>query len=69
MPDPRPVLIYRERLLAASEPFITAQAERLERHRPWYLGLRRADGHPVPPERDLRWADAAAAGPAGRYAW
>jgi glycosyltransferase involved in cell wall biosynthesis len=64
----RPVLIYRETLLAPSEPFITAQAEQLRRHEPWYLALRSVDGHPVPAQRDLRWRTRPLA-PAQRYAW
>lgn len=62
------MLIYRETLLAPSEPFITAQAESLRRHEPWYLSLRATDGHPIPSGRDLRWADGTLA-PARRYAW
>lgn len=65
----RPVLLYRETLLAASEPFLTAQAEGLTRHVPWYLSLRRADGHPLPADRDLRWRSLPALDPARRLAW
>jgi glycosyltransferase involved in cell wall biosynthesis len=66
--DRRRILVYRESLLQASEPFITAQAEALRRHEPWYLGLRRIDAHPVPSGRDLRWSNGRLAAPR-RYAW
>ena len=69
MADRRPVLVYRETLLAASEPFITAQGEGLVEHEPWYLALRRADGHPLPPARDLRWRPLPLVEPARRAAW
>ncbi|HVM55164.1 MAG TPA: glycosyltransferase [Acidimicrobiales bacterium] len=70
MPDRRPVLVYRETLVAASEPFILAQGEGLERHVAWYLALRRAAGHPLPAERSLVWrADGGALGSARRGAW
>ncbi|MGA2570310.1 MAG: glycosyltransferase [Terracidiphilus sp.] len=45
------VLIFRERLLAPSETFITEQAMPLRRYRPVLTGLRRADPslrHPLP---------------------
>jgi colanic acid/amylovoran biosynthesis glycosyltransferase len=64
----RPVVIYRETLVQASEPFIPAQAERLARHEPWYLGLRSVDAHPLPETRDLRWRGGRFA-PVRRYAW
>lgn len=62
----RPIIIYRETMLAASEPFITAQAESLRRHVPHYLSIRRVDAHPLPAERDLRWSSG---GSLRRYAW
>lgn len=71
VPDPDrrvPVLVYRETLVAASEPFITAQAENLTRHRAHYLGLRQADGHPLPPDRSLVWRKGGVA-PAIRLGW
>src|SRR5437868_3859336 len=34
-----PVLVYRETLVAPSEPFITGQGEGLARHEAWYLSL------------------------------
>ena len=57
------MLLYRETLLAASEPFLTAQAEGLTRHVPWYLSLRRADGHPLPADRDIEVTSAILDGP------
>lgn len=69
MAEGRAVLLYRETLLASSEPFITAQAEHLRRHVPWYLGLRRAGGHPLPADRDLRWRPLPLVEPARRMAW
>lgn len=65
----RPVLVYRETLLGPSEPFITAQGEGLERHVPWYLGLRRSDGQPLPADRSLAWRSVSILDPARRMAW
>lgn len=64
-----PVLVYRETLLAPSEPFITAQGEGLKDHEAWYLSIRRSEGHPIPPARDLRWPTRPVLEPARRYAW
>jgi glycosyltransferase involved in cell wall biosynthesis len=47
----RTVLIYRDELLGASETFIRAQAESLKNFRPFYLGLRRIPGLPLPQGR------------------
>jgi glycosyltransferase involved in cell wall biosynthesis len=47
----RTVLIYRDELLGASETFIPAQAESLRHFRPFYLGLRRIPGLPLPQGR------------------
>jgi glycosyltransferase involved in cell wall biosynthesis len=45
------VIVYRDELLGASETFIRAQAESLERFRAFYLGLRRIPGLSISDER------------------
>src|SRR5579862_8126477 len=62
--DPRRTLIvYRDELLAASETFIRAQGESLDRFRAFYLGTRHVPGLPLP---DLRSHIISGAGPFGR---
>ena len=45
------LVIYRDELLGASEPFILRQAEALREFRPVYVGLGSVEGLQVPPER------------------
>ncbi|HEU4588885.1 MAG TPA: glycosyltransferase [Gemmatimonadales bacterium] len=47
----RPVVIYRDVLLAPSETFVRAQAEALVSFEPHYVGSRRAPGLELPPAR------------------
>lgn len=62
--DPRRTLIiYRDELLAASETFIRAQGESLDRFRAFYLGARKVPGLALP---DLRFHIASGAGAIGR---
>ncbi len=51
MSSSRNFIIYRDDLLGASETFIPAQAESLNRFRPFYLGLRQIPGLPLPQGR------------------
>ncbi len=58
----RPVLIYRDRLLAYSETFIPAQAESLQRYQGYYVGVSRQSGWEALPgdrfcllEDQVRW--------------
>jgi glycosyltransferase involved in cell wall biosynthesis len=50
----RNALIFRSDLLAYSETFIPAQAEKFRIFTPFYTGLRRVDGLKLPEERTLR---------------
>ena len=45
------VLIFEDVLLPYSQTFVVEQAENLRRYRPVYVGLRRADGIHLPPQR------------------
>jgi glycosyltransferase involved in cell wall biosynthesis len=47
----RPIVIYRDVLLAPSETFVRAQAEALVSFEPHYVGSRRAPGVELPPAR------------------
>ncbi|MEF2278512.1 glycosyltransferase [Deinococcus sp. YIM 134068] len=49
----RNIVIYHEDLLAYSETFILNQGEALRQFRPYYVGTRRVDGIPTPPERTI----------------
>jgi colanic acid/amylovoran biosynthesis glycosyltransferase len=51
--EPKVLLVFRERLLPASETFILAQAESLDAFRPVYFGLRQVQGLALPPDRIL----------------
>ena len=50
---PRHVLIFRSTLLAYSETFIPAQAEKFRRFTPYYAGFKALKGVVLPPERTL----------------
>jgi glycosyltransferase involved in cell wall biosynthesis len=51
MEPKKTVIIYRDELLGASETFIRAQAESLDRFQAFYLGLRRIPGLILPSSR------------------
>lgn len=47
------VILFNGRLLPASETFIRAQGEGLEKFTPYYVGARRVPGLTLPPDRTL----------------
>ena len=51
MSSSQTLIVYRDELLGASETFIPAQAESLNRFSPFYLGLRRIKGLSLPDDR------------------
>lgn len=53
MPEKSAVVVYRDRLLPASETFVSAQAESLRSFVPYYVGSRRVQGLSLPKERTL----------------
>ncbi|AFY96782.1 glycosyltransferase [Chamaesiphon minutus] len=47
------IIVFNGRLLSASETFIRAQGEGLQKFTPYYVGARRVRGLSLPPERTL----------------
>lgn len=67
-PSRRDVAVFRHNLFKISEPFITQQAEQLQRYRPLYVGRLRYGNAPAG-ARSLALGDSAKEGRLRRLAW
>src|SRR5512143_3838985 len=50
-PEPENIIIYRDRLLPASETFVRSQALALTGYSPFFVGSKRVAGLDLPPAR------------------